>query len=380
MKTIVCYPLKSMVGAFMPQACEVLFADQPEECFELAALHRPQAVILFSEMFSAPPWEWLPPLQAKLPAEVRKIVVPLHKDEQIIKQIAADEQLSHTYVLPASLSYEEIGRQLAAILGLAEEAPVQPQLPRRENKGTVYTLCSHGGAGVTTFAINFPLVLARRNPLATIAVVDMSAAKPDLTHFFELDQHQLSLFRPDLLSLQAAERRAWHTAFKVSEYRPNLYYTSAISHWRSHEISVLLAVLRSRFDFVLIDYGCCFPESEALHRLVQEADYNLFFARSDPFSLQGAANWARQWQPLLRNLLLLVTNHDREMISASRIKLAARLPLFWSIPCLPAGRLLQSLMSRSVLVEEWFPPRAYLNSLHGLAQQLANREEVSVSG
>lgn len=364
----------------MPEDCEVLTTDQSDECFELAALHRPQAVILFSEMFAEPPWEWLPSLKSRLPVEVVKIVVPHYKDEQMIHTIAVGAQLPRTYVLSASLTYQEIAKQVAAILRVAESDPGQPPLTLGGRQGKVYTLCSHGGAGVTTFAINFPVVLARKHPQAAVAVMDMSMEKPDLTRFFALEQHQVSLFRPDLISLQTAVRRDWHTVFKVSEYYPNLYYTSAISQWRSHEVSVLLAVLRSQFDFIFIDYGCCGAKTEALHRLLQEADVNLFFARSDPFSLRGASDWARRWQPQPRNLGLLVTHHDQQLVSIGRIKSASGLPLFWSIPSLPSDRLLPSLLSRSVLVEEWFPPKAYLDSLSRLARQMSNREEVSVSG
>ncbi|UFJ40590.1 hypothetical protein LOK74_21640 [Brevibacillus humidisoli] len=379
MKTIVCFPMKSMVGTFMPPACEVLSTDQPEECFALAALYRPDAVILFSEMFDQPLWEWMPSLRSQLPAEMLKIIVPLHKDEQMMKRMVADEHFSNTYVLPASLTYQEISRQLESVLGLSAHDSVQTKQTERGKEGKVYTLCSHGGAGVTTFAINYPAVLARRNPGLSVAVIDLSVEKPDLTHFFALDRHQLSLFRPDLISLAAAERRDWYLAFKPSDFIPNLFYSSGISRWRSHEISVLLAVLRSRFDFIFVDYGCCFPETEALHRLMQEADCNLFFARSDPFSLSGASNWAKRWQPLMPNLCLLVSSYERDAISIRRIKEVSLLPLYWSIPRLPSGRLVQSLLTRSVLVEELFPPREYINSLRGLAEEMVNREGVTVS-
>lgn len=380
MKTIVCFSMKSLVGTFMPPACEVVSTNQPRECFVLASLHQPYAVVLFSEMFSDPAWEWIPSLRTSIPTDTVKVIVPLHQDEQLIKRILAVEQPSNTYVLSPGLTYQEIRRQLEGVLGLySGERRRKLSATGLIRQGSVYTLCSHGGAGVTTFAINYPVVLARKNPNALIAVIDMDAHKSDLTHFFQLSGHQLSLYRPDLISLDAADHRNWDVAFKPSEFARNLFYANAVSRWRSHEITVLLAALRKRFDYIFVDYGCCAPESETLHQLLQEADGNLFFARSDPFSLHGAANWARRWHNA-DNLRLLVSHHTREEMSVNQVKESSQLPPYWLIPRLPSGRLVQSLLTRSVLVEELFPPKEYVKSLHGLAEQMVSREGVKVSG
>jgi hypothetical protein len=87
LKTIVCYPMKSLVRSYMPAECEIVATENETDFFQLITVYKPEAAVLFSEMFSLPIWEWIPKVVSSLSAEIPIIIVPLYKDEQLINQI-----------------------------------------------------------------------------------------------------------------------------------------------------------------------------------------------------------------------------------------------------------------------------------------------------
>ncbi len=374
MKIVVCYPMRSLVPSFIPEGCETLIAENEEECFHQLSYISPDATILFSETFSIPLWEWIPQIRAKLPAKLPMIIVPLHKDEELINRIIGELKLEQIFVLAAALTYKEISEQVRQILQIKKE-PANRKLPK-DQQGTVFTLLSYGGAGITTFCINYPVLLAKRYPDKRVAVIDMNGEKPDLTRFFGLGEFQLSLYRPDLLSNESAEKRNWLLAFKNSQIQKNLFYSSATCNWKNYEISTLLSVLRANFDFVYLDYGYCFPETDALERLLLESDRNIFFIRADPFSIDSAKRWIKKWETKAIAAELLVSHFDRSQLSTRKIR--EGVPLYGIVPRISDGRLIQSHESRSVLVEEIFPPKTYLSCLSAIAEAEQAREGAAV--
>lgn len=367
MKTIVCYPIKSLVKSYMPTSCEFLTIETEGDFFRNAEIYKPEAAVLFSEMFSAPVWEWLPKVVASVPVGIPVVIVPLYRDKSLLNKIVEESNLPNTYILSANLSHEEIKEQISTILGFSagEELPVQ------SGKGIVYSLLSYGSSGITTFCINYPIILAKRNPDKRIAVIDMNFEKPDLTRFFKLSHHQISLFRPDLLDRGMTERRNWLAAFKQSSHMDNLYYSSATSKWKSYELTNLLTALRKQFDYVYIDWGYCFPETDAVYRLLFESDRNLFFVRADPFSIESAVKWIELWKEKGIPLHLMVSHFDRGQLNTNRI--GEGIPVYGVVPRVSDNRLIQSHLSKSVLVEEIFPPKHYISSLQAIVE--ANRRE-----
>ncbi|MFM1655041.1 hypothetical protein ACI7RC_23545 [Brevibacillus sp. B_LB10_24] len=371
MKAVVCYPMRSLVKAFMPSECSTVVAEDLTECLLYAAVYKPEVCVIFTESVNQPVWEWLPTLSEAFPPEMIKVIIPVYKDEQLVNRIVEAKGLPHTYVLPASLSYEEIGSRLCSILGFADKkVNVLANEAWKENRGLVFTLTSYGSAGVTTFCINLPVLLAKQHPGMSVAVVDMNIEKPDLTGFFGLSGHQLSLYRPDLVTLQAADQRNWLAAFKRSPTLNNLYYTCGASRWESYEISTLLAVFRKRFDFVFIDWGYCFPETEAMQRLQSECDFHLMFVRSDPFSLSNAARWFGKQQKKGVSHQLVISHFAKEGISLQRIKEVTGAPVFGKVSRLQESRAAYSLQSNSILVEEIFPPKDYISSLQTFVEEI----------
>lgn len=365
MKTIVCYPMKSLVNSFLPQECEILTTENESSFFQLSSIYRPDAAVLFSEMFSQPIWEWVPKTAAALPKNIPIVIVPLHKDEVMVRKIVEEAGLHNIYVLSARLTHEEIRSQIGQLLGVATSADQAEAVPKNVNGGKIYSLMSYGGAGITTFCINYPVLLARQMPGRKIAVVDMNVEKPDLTHFFKLHHYQISLYRPDLIEQKRALQRDWSAVFKQSAYAENLFYSSAVSKWKSNEMSSLLAVLRHRFDYVYLDWGYCFPETEGLQRLLHEADQQLFFVRADPFSLKSATKWIGKWEEQQIYHQLVVSHFDSGHMSVRHIR--ERLPVYGVVPRISDNRVIQSHQNNSVLIDEIFPPKQYISSLKAIA-------------
>jgi len=361
MKIIVCYPMKSLARTYMPEDSEVLVAESAEEYSRYVQLYQPDAAVLFTEMFATPAWEWLPAAKAALPQEVPLIIVPLYRDEVLVEKVTEELGLPGVYTLSAQLSQEEIREQISLILGLIKGAQT---VKRGESSGFVYALMSYGSSGITTFCINYPIILARRDPQKRIAVLDMNEAKPDLTRFFKLQKHQLALFRPDFLDGSTAQRRNWVQVCKQSAHVPNLYYAHAANKWKSSEITNLIAAFRQQFDYVYVDWGYCFPESEAMHRILYSADRNLLFVRADPFSMENAKEWIRGWRERGVSCEVLLSHLDK----GQPFRIGEGISLYGVVPRIPEGRLMQSHRSNSVLVEEFFPPKPYVVSLRQIAE------------
>ncbi|MED4754864.1 hypothetical protein [Brevibacillus choshinensis] len=361
MKIIVCYPMKSLAKTYMPDASEALVAETSSEFFRYVQHYQPEAAVLFSEMFSNPAWEWLPAVKDSLPEGIPLIIVPLYRDETIIGKVTEETQLQGVYVLSAQLSQEEIRDQISLILGLINDTQVKVE---SESLGIVYALMSYGSSGITTFCINYPIVLAKQNPDKRIAVLDMNEAKPDLTRFFKLQKHQLALFRPDFLDAGTAKKRNWINVCKQSIHMPNLYYAHAATKWKSSEITNLITAFRHQFDFVYVDWGYCFPETETLQRMLYTADRNLLFVRADPFSIENAREWIRTWRKRGVACEVLLSHLDK----GQPFRIGEDISLYGIVPRISEGRLMQSHRSNSVLVEEFFPPKPYMSSLKQMAE------------
>lgn len=361
MKIIVCYPMKSLAKTYMPDASEALVAESSEEFSRYVQLYQPEAAVVFSEMFATPAWEWLPTVRASLPMGTPLIVVPLYRDGALVAKVTEEMGLHGVYVLSAQLSQDEIRDQISFILGLVDSTQVKE---KKDNQGIIYALMSYGSSGITTFCINYPIVLAKQNPDKRIAVLDMNEAKPDLTRFFKLQKHQLALFRPDFLDTGAATKRDWIRLCKQSNHMPNLYYAHAASKWKSSEITNLIKAFRQQFDFVYIDWGYCFPESETLQRLLYSADRTLLFVRADPFSLENGKEWIRTMRDKGVPCEMLLSHLEK----GQRFRIGEDISLYGVVPRIPDGRLIQSQCSNSVIVEEFFPPKSYMNSLRQIAE------------
>jgi cellulose biosynthesis protein BcsQ len=361
MKILVCYPMKSLAKTYMPVYSDVLVAESAEEFSRLVQLYMPEATVIFSEMFNSPVWEWLPALKAQLPPNSPLIIVPLYRDEKMIEKVAEESGLEHVYLLSAHLSQEEIRHQISLILGLMQECA---DIGSSKEKGLVYALLSYGASGITTFCINYPVILARQHPEKRIVVLDMNDAKPDLTRFFKLQQHQLSLFRPDFIDIQTTAKRNWSNVCKQSAHLPNLYYAHAASKWKSSELSNLISVFRMQFDYVYVDWGYCFPESETLQRLLHTVDRNLLFVRADPFSIDSAREWLHKWRERGVKCEVLLSHLD----PGQPFRIGEDVSVYGVVPRISEIRLMQSHQSCSVLIEEFFPPKSYISSLKEIAK------------
>ncbi|USG65984.1 hypothetical protein NDK47_01095 [Brevibacillus ruminantium] len=363
MKTIVCYPVKSLVYTYLPSKCQALVSESSTDFFRLAKLYQPEAAVLFSEMFETPVWDWLPKVREALPTETRIIVVPLYQNERLVKEVVEVADLNGVYTLLANLSQEEIRKAIGQIFGWEEEDVERQRIPP-ERQGLIYALMSHGGAGITSFCINYPVLLAKEYPEKRILVLDMNLHKQDLTRFYKLQQFQLSLFRPDLLDMRTARQRDWGKLCKQSSYCPNLFYANATSNWKSVEISNLMTTLREQFDFVYIDWGYSFPETEALKRLVHIADRNLFFVRSDPFSIEGAKEWIKSWNQRGIDYQVMLSHMEKGQVN----RIGEGISVYGVVPRISDDRLSQSHRTHSVLVEEFLPPKPYITGLQAIMQ------------
>ncbi|MET3291370.1 UNVERIFIED_CONTAM: hypothetical protein ABID98_003940 [Brevibacillus sp. OAP136] len=365
MRVLVCYPIKTLVSSFIPAYYDVLTVEKETELASIAAQYQPQVAVFFTDAFTRQVWEWVPEVFSIFLPEVPKVFVATHHDHAFVKKIVEDKAGQRAYVLPAGLTYAEIKEQLAIIL---EDRLLT--VTHQQTNGKVIALLSYGSAGVTTFSINYPVLLARRLPSAKIAVIDMNVEKPDLTKFFQLKE--LALFRPDLIESNFAEKRNWMSLFTQSKIAKNLYYAGGACKWRAYEISSLLNVLRSRFDYIYVDWGFCFPETEGLHRLLGEADQNLFFVRADPFNFEHANQWLQKWEIKGVKQHILISQLDREESSSYHIRENGQ--VYGVLPHVPDARVSHSHRQRSILVEEFLPPKKYKSSL----LQLVEAEQRSV--
>jgi cellulose biosynthesis protein BcsQ len=134
--------------------------------------------------------------------------------------------------------------------------------------------------------------------------------------------------------------------------------------WKSYELSNLLAVLRQQFDYIYIDWGYCFPESEALQRLLFNADRNLLFVRADPFSIENATNWIRKWAERGVDYQVLLSHLDKGQAH----RLGKDISVYGVVPRISEYRINQAQRSHSVLVEEFFPPKPYISSLQAIVE------------
>lgn len=370
MRVLVCYPIKTLVSSFVPEQCEVLTVETETELAPIASLYQPEAAVLFTDAFSKQVWEWVPEALRIFSPELPKVFVATHHEHAFVQKIVVDTGVHNAYVLPAGLTYAEIKEQLAKILEVNSPDRSVPSIScTQASKGKVFTLLSYGSAGVTTFCINYPVLLAKRLSSAKIAVIDMNVEKPDLTKFFQLKE--MSLFRPDLLEMHFAEKRNWMSIFTQSKAAKNLYYAGGACRWKAYEMSSLLKVLRSRFDYIYLDWGYCFPETEGLHRLLKEADQNLFFVRADPFSFEHVNKWLQKWEVEGIEQQVLVSQFEREETSSYRVNESGQ--VYGVLSHVPDGRISHSHRQRSVLVEEFLPPKKYKNSLLQLVEAEQSR-------
>lgn len=375
MKLVVCYPMKSLAKTYLPPSAEALVAESAEEFFRFVHLYRPDTAILFSEMFTKPAWEWLPAVKASLPAECPMIIVPLYRDEWLICKVLHEMSCEGVYLLSAQLSQEEIRDQIGQILA-CKEKPVDREARNQSGRGQVLTLMSYGASGVTTFCINFPVLLARQLPDKSILVLDMNHTKPDLSRFFKLQKHQLALFRPDFVDVKTASKRSWKNICKQSEHMPNLFYAHAAVKWRSAEISTMMAVFRQQFDYVYLDWGYCFPETETMQRVMSVADRNILFVRADPFSIENGKEWVRSQCARGVKCEVLLSHLEK----GQPFRIGEEISLYGVLPRISETRLMQSQRSNSVLIEELFPPKVYISSLQEIAKAEYSVKGVVLSG
>jgi cellulose biosynthesis protein BcsQ len=372
MKILVCYPMKSLAKTYLPRSVDALVAESADEYFRLVHLYRPDTAIIFSEMFSSPVWEWLPSVQAALPSDTPLIIVPLYRDVAMIRQVVEELSLQGVYLLSSQLSQTEIREKICLILGFVQESA---EVDSQSGGGQVYAMMSYGASGITTFCINFPILLARQNPEARIMVLDMNDAKPDLTRFFKLHQHQLALFRPDFLDVEKACKRDWVRVCKQSDIVSNLYYAHAANKWKSAELSNMMDAFRSQFDYIYVDWGYCFPETEAMHRLMHIADRNLLFVRADPFSIENAREWIGGWKKRGIPCEVLLSHLDK----GHPYRIGEEVSLYGVLPRISESRMMQSLHSSSVLIEELFPPKSYISSLEEILKTEYSLKSVVLS-
>ncbi|MGC5328617.1 hypothetical protein [Brevibacillus sp. SYSU BS000544] len=376
MSILVCYPIKSLVQVFLPEGCEALTVENYEELSMKISGSTPCAIVIFTETMDVPPWDWLTWIYNQTSQDVVKIIVPLHRDEELIHRIIETSCMSNTFVLPAKLSNDEIRFQLTCLLGLGKDR--EPMHETKMGEGKIYTLVSYGSAGVSTFCINYPVVLASLATDSKVAVIDFNVEKPDITNFFQLANNHLALYRPYLLNTGKAESQDWKSIFKRSAHLPNLYLATAATRWKGYEISSLLSALRKQFDYIFIDWGFCFREQEVLHRLLLMSDSSMFFVRPDPFNLESSRKWLSKWRNTTSPIQLVVSHYHKDEMSIERIRSFMGTPVLGVVPRLSYSRVLHSLQSKSILVEELFPPKTYLNSLRSFALEEVHRRKREV--
>lgn len=375
MRVMVCYPIKSLVYSFMPKNCEVVTVENVEEMANQAGTFQPEAVVFYSEAINQPPWEWIEYIFSFLSPEVLKVIIPLHRDEEVINRIIEAKGLKNTVALPARLSHEEIKERLQYLFGVNHSIPFTVE-PRPSGK--VYSLFSYGAAGVTTFCINYSAILASKLPTSTIAIIDFNLEKPDLTEFFQLSNSQLAFLRPYLLDTSKSDQQNWKSVFKRSDQFPNLYFSMGAIRWKVYEISTLLQSLQKQFDYVFVDWGFCFREPEVLQQLLLMSDRAYMFVRPDPFNLESSRKWLAKWKNTKIPFELIVSHYQKDDVSIPRIQSILRAPISGIVSRIPDSRVSYSLQSKSVLVKEAFPPKQYVASLTSIAKEevVKKREEV----
>ncbi|MGD8192482.1 hypothetical protein ACQCN2_21135 [Brevibacillus ginsengisoli] len=376
MRVMVCYPIKSLVHIFMPKECEVVTVETVEEMAAQSSAYKPEAVVFFSEAMNQPPWEWMDYVSTFLPQEVMKVIIPLHRDEEIINRIIETKGLMNMFVFPARLSNEEIKERLQYLFGIKHSILFTAE---PKPSGKIHTLLSYGATGVTTFCINYSAMLASQLPSSTIAFIDFNLEKPDLTEFFQLSNSQLAFLRPYLLNTNKAEQQDWKSVFKRSDQFPNLYFSTGAIRWKVYEISSLLQSLRKQFDYIFIDWGFCFREQEVLQQLLILSDTAYMFVRPDPFNLESSRKWLMRWKDAKIPFQIIVSHYQKDDVSIPRIQSIMRTPIAGIVPRISGSRVSYSLQSKSVLVKEAFPPRQYVASLKAIATEEVDKigEEVA---
>ncbi|TPG84286.1 hypothetical protein EEL32_16100 [Brevibacillus laterosporus] len=362
MRGLVCYPMKSIARIFVPEEYEYICAENIDEFSGYFLEYQPDFCLVFSEAFSNPVWEWLPIVLSRLPIDVPNFIIPLNRDQKMIEEIIQIKGLSHLYMLPSGLSHLSIKDELRLLLKSSEDVAA------RENhtveKGKIYTMMSSGGAGVTTFCLNYPQWLAKKNPEVSIGVLDMNNAKPDISDFFSLKSKNLARFRPDLSGASPILGRDWLVAFQKVSSLNNLYYSNATSKWKNHEVITLLNTLQITFDVLFIDFGNPLLQLELSKQISKQSDYVYIFSRPDMFSLQYVKKILDEIDITNLSVGLVASPYSEAEMSKAHMKNLVHIPVEATITRIEASRIHQSSMSRSVMINELFPPKAYIQSLN----------------
>ncbi|MGG1444006.1 hypothetical protein ABE354_18490 [Brevibacillus laterosporus] len=224
-------------------------------------------------------------------------------------------------------------------------------------------MISPGGAGVTTFCLNYPHWLARKHPELSIGVLDMHHTKPDMSEFFSLESKTLSKFRPDLSRSISILNRDWLAAFQKVSSLHNLYYSNAASRWKNHEVITLLNILQTTFDVLFIDLGNPLLQLEPSKQICKQSDYVYIFSRPDKFSLQYVKKILDEIDLIDLPVGLVASPYSEAEMSKANMKNLAHIPVKATVARIEACRIHQSSMSKSVMINEIFPPKAYVQSL-----------------
>ncbi|MGG0756436.1 hypothetical protein [Brevibacillus laterosporus] len=361
MRGLVSYPMNSIARIFVPEEYEYICAKSIDEFIEYVQIYKPDFCLLFSEAFSDPVWEWLPKISSRLPIDIPSFIIPLNKDQKIIEEIIHVKNLCHLYMLPTGLSHLEIKDEMRLLLNSPK------RITPRENfvvkKGGIYTMISPGGAGVTTFCLNYPHWLARKHPELSIGVLDMHSTKPDMSEFFSLKSKTLSKFRPDLSRSISILNRDWLAAFQKVSSLHNLYYSNATSRWKNHEVITLLNILQTTFDVLFIDLGNPLLQLEQSKQICKQSDYVYIFSRPDKFSLQYVKKILDEIDLIDLPIGLVASPYSEAEMSKANMKNLAHIPVKATVARIEACRIHQSSMGKSVMINEIFPPKAYVQSL-----------------
>lgn len=374
MKILVCHPLKALASLSVPSSSEVLAVEHLHEALHYQHTYHPNAIVLFSEAIQSPVWEWVPRLRELFPQETRKVILPLHRDRDLIVEIVAASDIPNVIVLESGLSLQEVRAKLTKLFGDGSREEIFIH-PNENRKGNVILFSSLGGTGVTTHCINFSAVLARQNPGNSVAVVDLNLTKPDLTSFFHLHKHHLAFHRPSIVCPKEEQRFDMMATFQKVKGIANLYAASAATAWKTYEVPNLIRFLRTRFDFVLLDYGSIYQHHELLLSFLSKCDEHHLLLKGDPFSVRRASEWIKKYGEKRCPMKIILTQTKEEHAALDTLKEH----LVGTIPSLQSSRLFESLQQNSILVEEFFVPKAYMQSLRQLANKFLVRKGVPSS-
>ncbi|WP_232699076.1 hypothetical protein [Brevibacillus daliensis] len=366
MRGVVCYPIKSLVRYFVPEQYEYVCVKNDVDLIETIHEYQPDFCMFFSESFTSPVWEWLPSLVQKLPTDIPIILVPFHRDQSLIEEIVRVKKITNIYVLSPGLTHQQIKTELLRIHDTKKSIGTDQEIMNsRENR--IYSLMSPGGAGLTNFCINYPLFLARQNRHLLIGVVDMNLYKPDLSLFFHLNGYEIARYRPDLNGLDSSNKegrdlKQWLQIFARSEYEPNVYYSSAAAQFSSQEISSLFFILSKIFDVVLIDWGNPMIQMEAAKQGVLLSNKTIFFSRPELFSLKNVDRIVKTLDLPDEKVGLMVSPYHEAEMSKVSMKDLAGIKVEGTLPRIESSRIHQAFQNGSILINEMFPPKAYLQS------------------